>query len=132
MITQDSPVSTVSKPWEPQISSSQSPFGWSAIYDILLRALTLQRRTLRDPTAQAIAYADDLLSISSTQACLQQHADLISAFAQILELDLAHTKFRAYVFSYHRPMLNNPQRLLSLSESTMSTSLSDKQAPSHT
>ena len=43
-----------------------SPFGWNAVYDILLRALTLHRRTLPDPVAQAIAYADDLLSISST------------------------------------------------------------------
>ena len=32
-----------------------SPFGWNAVYDILLRALTLQRPTLNDPTAQAIA-----------------------------------------------------------------------------
>ena len=31
-----------------------SPFGWNAVYDILLRALTLQRPTLNDPTAQAI------------------------------------------------------------------------------
>ena len=42
-----------------------SPFGWNAVYDILLRALTLQRPTLNDPTAKAIAYADDLLSLSS-------------------------------------------------------------------
>ena len=42
-----------------------SPFGWNAVYDILLRALTLQRPTLNDPSAQAIAYANVLLSISS-------------------------------------------------------------------
>ena len=42
-----------------------STFGWNAVYDIFLRALTLQRPTLNDPTAQAIAYADDLLSLSS-------------------------------------------------------------------
>ena len=85
-----------------------SPFGWNAVYDILLRALTLQRRTLPDPAAQAIAYADDLLSISSTQTCLQQQADLVSAFAQIFELDLAHTKFRAYEFPYHRTHAQQP------------------------
>ena len=85
-----------------------SPFGWNAVYDILLRALTIQRRTLPDPAAQAIAYADDLLSLSSTQACLQQQADLVSAFAQIFELDLAHTKFRAYEFPYHRTHAHQP------------------------
>ena len=42
-----------------------SPFGWNAVSDIFLRALTLQRPTLNDPTAQAIAYADDLLSLIS-------------------------------------------------------------------
>ena len=56
-----------------------SPFGWNAVYDILLRALKLQRQALPDPASQAIAYADDLLSLSSTQACLQQQADLVSA-----------------------------------------------------
>ena len=47
---------------------------------------------------QAIAYAYDLLSISSTIASLQQQAGLVAAFAAIFELDLAHTKFRAYKF----------------------------------
>ena len=37
-----------------------SPFSWNAVYDILLRSLTLQRRTLPDLTVQVIAYADDL------------------------------------------------------------------------
>ena len=63
-----------------------SPFGWNAVYDILLRAFTLQRPTLNDPTAQAIAYADDLLSLSSHLPSLQQQADLVAAFAQIFEL----------------------------------------------
>ena len=79
-----------------------SPFGWNAVYDILLRALTLQRPTLNDPTAQAIAYADDLLSLSSHLPSLQQQADLVAAFAQIFELDLATSKFRAYEFPYHK------------------------------
>ena len=74
-----------------------SPFGWNAVYDILLRTLTLQRRTLLDPTAQAIAYADDLLSVSSTQACLKQQADLVSAFSQIIELDLAQTNRHSHI-----------------------------------
>ena len=60
-----------------------SPFGWNAVYDILLRALTLQHHSLNDPTAQAIAYADDLLSLSSHLPSLQQQADLVAAFAQI-------------------------------------------------
>ena len=43
-----------------------SPFGWNAVYDILLRALTIQRRHIMDPSTQAIAYADNLLFVSST------------------------------------------------------------------
>jgi Reverse transcriptase (RNA-dependent DNA polymerase) len=88
-----------------------SPFGWNAVYDILLRALTIQRRHNKDPSTQAIAYADDLLSISSTIASLQQQADLVAAFAAIFELDLAHTKFRAYEFSYHRTHAHQPPTL---------------------
>ena len=78
-----------------------SPFGWNAVYIILLRALTIQRRHIMDPLTQAIAYADDLLSVSSTITSLQQQADLVAAFAAIFELDLVHTKFRAYEFPYH-------------------------------
>ena len=70
------------------------------MYDILLRALTIQRRHITDPATQAIAYADDLLSVSSTITSLQQQADLVAAFAAIFELDLAHTNFRAYKFPY--------------------------------
>ena len=54
-----------------------SPFGWNAVYEILLRALTIQRRHITDPSTQAFAYADDLLSVSSTIASLQQQADLV-------------------------------------------------------
>ena len=85
-----------------------SPFGWNAVYDILLRALTIQRRQITDTSTQAIAYADDLLSVSSTLASLQQQADLAAAFAAIFELDLAHTKFRAYEFAYHRIHAQQP------------------------
>jgi len=85
-----------------------SPFGWNAVYDILLRALTLQRPTLNDPNAQAIAYADDLLSLSSHLPSLQQQADLVAAFAQIFELDLATGKFRAYEFPYHKAHPKQP------------------------
>ena len=85
-----------------------SPFGWNAVYDLLLRALTLQRPTLNDPTAQAIAYADDLLSLSSHLPSLQQQADLVVAFAQIFELDLATSKFRAYEFLYHKTHPKQP------------------------
>ena len=76
-------------------------------YDILLRALTLQRPTLNDPTAQAIAYADELLSLSSHLPCLQQQADLVAAFAQIFELDLVTSKFRAYEFPTTKSTLSN-------------------------
>ena len=71
-------------------------------YDILLRALTLQRHHITVTSTQAIAYADDLLSVSSTLASLQQQAVLVAAFAAIFELDLAHTKLRAYELPYHR------------------------------
>ena len=61
-----------------------------------------------DPSTQAIAYADDLLSVSSTITSLQQQADLVAAFAPIIELDLAHIKFRAYEFPYHRTHARQP------------------------
>jgi hypothetical protein len=61
-----------------------------------------------DSATQAIAYADDLLSVSSTITSLQQQADLVAAFAAIFELDLAHTKFRAYEFPYHRTHARQP------------------------
>ena len=77
-----------------------SPFGWNAVY--------IQRRHITDPATQAIAYADDLLSVSSTITSLQQQADLVAAFAAIFELDLAHTKFRAYEFPYHRTHAQQP------------------------
>ena len=78
------------------------------MYDILLQALTIQRRHNTDPSTQSIAYADDLLSVSSTIASLQKQADLVAAFAAIFELDLAHTKFRAYKFPYHRTHAQQP------------------------
>jgi Reverse transcriptase (RNA-dependent DNA polymerase) len=79
-----------------------SPFGWNAVYDILLRALNLQRTTLNDPSAQAIVYTDDLLHISSHLPSLQHQTDLVAAFAQIFELDLATNKFCAHEIPYHR------------------------------
>ena len=63
---------------------------------------TLRHTLLNDPTAQAIAYVDDLLSLSSHLPSLQQHADLLAAFAQIFKLDLVTSKFRAYEFPYHK------------------------------
>ena len=37
-----------------------SPLIWLAVYNILLRALTIQRQQLKDRLAHAINYADDL------------------------------------------------------------------------
>ena len=54
-----------------------SPFGWNAAYDILLRALIIRRRYITEPSTQAITYNDDLLSVSSTIASLQQQAVLV-------------------------------------------------------
>ena len=61
-----------------------------------------------DPSTQAIAYADDLRSVSNTITSLQQQADLVASFAAIFELDLAHTKFHAYEFPYHRTHARQP------------------------
>ena len=61
-----------------------------------------------EPSTQAIAYADDLHSDSSTITSLQQQADLVAAFAAIFELNLAHTKFRAYEIPYHRIHARQP------------------------
>ena len=73
-----------------------------------LGAPTLQRPTLNDPTAQAIAYANDLLSLSSHLPSLQQQADLVAAFAQIFELDLATSKFHENEFPYHKVYPKQP------------------------
>ena len=61
-----------------------------------------------DSSTQAIAYADDLLSVSSTITSLQQQARLVAAFAAIFELDLAHTKLRAFEFPYNRIHARQP------------------------
>ena len=64
-----------------------SLFGWNAVYDILFRALTLRLPTLNDPTAQAIAYADDLLSLSSYLPSPQQNSPITTS---ILNNPLPH------------------------------------------
>ena len=74
-----------------------------AVYDILLRALTIQRQQLADRLAHAINYADDLKSIAGNLASLQEQANLVSAFALVCGLDQSKTKFRAFRFPFDIP-----------------------------
>ena len=65
---------------------------WLAVYDILLRALTIQRTQLQDRLAHTVNYADDLKSLAGHLGSLQEQANLVSAF------DQSKTKFGRSVF----------------------------------
>ena len=70
-----------------------SPLIWLAVYDILLRALTIQRLQLADRLAHTVNYADDLKSIAGNLTSLQEQANLVSAFVLVFGLDQSKTKF---------------------------------------
>jgi hypothetical protein len=80
-----------------------SPLIWLAVYDILLRALTIQRTQLQDRLAHTVNYADDLKSIAGHLDSLQEQANLVSAFALVFGLDQSKTKFRAFRFPFDIP-----------------------------
>ena len=50
-----------------------SPLIWLAVYDILLRALTIQRLQLADRLAHTVNYEDDLKSIAGNLTSLQKN-----------------------------------------------------------
>ena len=76
-----------------------SPSTWTSFFDIPLRALKLADSTpsfLHATTGASqagtdSAYADDLATVSRTQAGLQRKMDVVSAFASIFNL-LGYTK----------------------------------------
>ena len=68
-----------------------SPLIWLAVYDILLRALTIQRQQLADRLAHTVNYADDLKPIAGNLTSLQEQANLVSAFALVFGLDQSKT-----------------------------------------
>ncbi|OXE37562.1 MAG: hypothetical protein CGW95_00900, partial [Phenylobacterium zucineum] len=86
-----------------------SPHNWAAIFDIAARALERGR----NPEDAAIApgvdnklyfvgdpgYADDLVSLTATLTGLQRTADIMSAFAILLDLEISIAKLRAGVFN---------------------------------
>ena len=76
---------------------------WLAVYEILLRALTIQRQHLKDRLAHAINYADDLKSVAGNLGSLQEQANLVSAFALVFGLDQSKTKFHAFRFPFDVP-----------------------------
>jgi hypothetical protein len=80
-----------------------SPLIWLAVYDILLRALTIQRSRLVDRLAHTVNYADDLKSIAGNLPSLQEQANLVSAFALVFGLDQSKAKFRAFHFPFGTP-----------------------------
>ena len=78
-----------------------SPTNWNAVYDILLVALANLPNQLHiiGPNGKlhpvpTIGYADDLLSAAGSLEALQQQADLVSIFAMIFGLEIAHSKLR--------------------------------------
>jgi hypothetical protein len=84
-----------------------SPLNWTAIMDILLRALQTANSHpfyVRTHTPQGfglgetpdIAYADDLISLTSRLEGLQQKADVVCAFCLVFGLEIAVSKLRAY------------------------------------
>jgi hypothetical protein len=81
-----------------------SPLIWLAVYDILLRALTIQRQQLNDRLAHTINYADDLKSVAGILGSLQEQANLVSAFTLVFRLDQTKTKFCAFRFPFDVPM----------------------------
>ena len=74
------------------------------MYDILLWALTIQRRQLNDRLVHAINYADDLKSVEGHLGSLQEQANLVFAFALVFRLDQSRAKFRAFRFLFDIPM----------------------------
>ena len=80
-----------------------SPISWTALYDILLRALRLQKEQTFQETGFFSCFAYDLISMGTSTYSLQQQTDIVSAFSLIFGLDLATQKFRAYVFFFGSP-----------------------------
>ena len=82
---------------QPEIGEPQGNTGslliWLAVYDILLRALTIQRHQLNDRLAHTINYAGDLKSVAGNLGSLQEQANLVTAFALVFKLNQSKTKF---------------------------------------
>jgi hypothetical protein len=73
---------------------------WKLVLDILLRALE-SVFPLTDfhsmSTEELLAYADDLLTLCTSIAQLQQFADIISSFCNLTGLQLSLGKLRAFI-----------------------------------
>jgi hypothetical protein len=84
-----------------------SPLIWLAVYDTLIRALTIQRSRLIDRLAHTVNYEDDLKSIAGNLLpSLQEHANLVSAFALVFELDQSKAKIWAFYFPFVTPKVH--------------------------
>ena len=90
-----------------------SPLNWVAAFDILLCALSsvedgrfyILRHNDLLWSSDEIAYADDLVSATSTISGLQLKADIVSAYAIIFGLDIATSKLRTFL---HHPSGKKP------------------------
>jgi len=78
---------------------------WIAFFDILNRSLELlsaqepvyvRAAGYRLTKASDLDYIDDLISIAQSQLSLQRKAHLVSAFAIVFGLHLAHQKLRLF------------------------------------
>ena len=84
-----------------------SPLIWTALFDILLTALSKVRGGIITCTrhgyvaeSQDVAFADDLVSVQGDLQSLQEKADLVSAFCVWSGLTLAVDKFRAFAINW--------------------------------
>ena len=78
-----------------------SPTNWNAVYDILLvaQANLPNQLNILGPNSKlhpitTNGYADDLLSAAGSIEALQDQANLVSIFAMIFGLEIAHSKLR--------------------------------------
>ena len=78
-----------------------SPTNWNAVFDILLVGLANlpSQLNITGPYGSlhpvtGMGYADDLLTAAGSPEGLQEQADMVSIFAMIFGLDIAHTKLR--------------------------------------
>ena len=96
-----------------------SPLVWNAFCDVLLAALEdttggdffTQDHTGENRRTPDVAYADDIVSMKAAMEALQHRADIISAFAILMNMELAIPKLRVFGIEWGNPYRNNTKVL---------------------
>ena len=95
-----------------------SPSNWLAFMDILLVALKYvyapfyTRANSHLEPAGDNCFADDMLSLASRHAAMQQKADIVSAFAIVFGMEVRSDKLRAFHYSFGKFKENCPSDLI--------------------